>query len=192
MGRNGEQSKHPQLGPVSGIVAVGLEDRHRMALQSRLKGGNARPRLAPMLACYLSICGTGGASSQLLAADRDCEYTLRTRVRHLSSKNVLNRRLLLQRLAAGAAMVVSSAGMAEPLPSDPIRGEVVKIDQERGTVELKHEAIPYLHLPAKRTVFRYYHPNVVLRAKDGDRVIFRANRYDGALVVTGPMIPLPK
>ena len=110
----------------------------------------------------------------------------------LSHDHVLNRRHLLGSLAAGAATLVSSAGMAEPLPSDPIRGEVVKIDQERGTVELKHDPIPYLHLPAKRTIFRYHHPNVVLRAKDGDRVIFRANRYDGTLVVTGPMIPLPK
>ncbi|MFH7043932.1 copper-binding protein [Paucibacter sp. JuS9] len=105
---------------------------------------------------------------------------------------MLNRRHLLGSLVAAAVTLISSAGVAEPLASDPIRGEVVKIDQERGTVELKHEPIPYLHLPAKRTIFRYHNPNVVLRAKNGDRVIFRADRYDGTLVVTGPMIPLPK
>lgn len=112
--------------------------------------------------------------------------------RHPSRARLQNRRRLLGGLAACAAMLFSSVGRAEPQPTDPIRGEVIKINQERGTVELKHDPIPYLQLPAKRTTFRYYHPDVVLRAKDGDRVIFRANRYDGALVVTGPMIPLPK
>lgn len=102
------------------------------------------------------------------------------------------RRHLLQSLVTAAAATAMSAGMAEPLPSDPLRGEIVKIDPERGTVELQHEPIPYLHLPGKRTVFRYYHPTVVLGVKAGDRVIFRADRFDGVLVVTGPMVALPK
>jgi Cu/Ag efflux protein CusF len=63
---------------------------------------------------------------------------------------------------------------------------------ERATVELQHDPIPYLRLPAKRTIFRYHNPSVVLRVRDGDRVIFRADRYDGVLVVTAPMIPIPK
>ncbi len=73
---------------------------------------------------------------------------------------------------------------AQASSSDVIAGTVVKIDGERGTATLRHASIAHLHLPAATTSFRYFNPALVVRIRVGDRVAFRADRYDGTLRVT--------
>ncbi len=91
------------------------------------------------------------------------------------------RRQALARIIGGLAALRLEPGLAQPSAADFIGGEVVKIDAEQGTVRLRHDPIAHLHLPATTTTFRYVDPRLILRIKDGDRIRFRADRYDGTL-----------
>ncbi|OUM00080.1 copper-binding protein [Variovorax sp. JS1663] len=77
----------------------------------------------------------------------------------------------------------------QPSATDFIAGEIVKIDAERGEVTLRHEPIAHLHLPARTTIFHYVDARVILRAKAGDKVRFRADRFEGTLRVTAILLP---
>ncbi len=78
---------------------------------------------------------------------------------------------------------------AQPSATDLIAGEIVKIDAERGEVTLRHEPIAHLHLPARTTIFHYIDARVIIRAKAGDKVRFRADRFEGTLRVTAILLP---
>lgn len=85
--------------------------------------------------------------------------------------------------------IVAGLSFAEPSATDFIAGEIVKIDAERGEVTLRHEPIAHLHLPAKTTIFHYVDARVILRARAGDKVRFRADRFEGTLRVTAILLP---
>lgn len=89
-------------------------------------------------------------------------------------------------LAITGLLAVSgfSRSFAQPSPSDFIAGKITSISAEQGTVTLQHPAVAYLHLPAATTVFHYVDPRLILRVKEGDRVRFRADRYEGTLRLT--------
>jgi Cu/Ag efflux protein CusF len=90
----------------------------------------------------------------------------------------------------GCLIVLTSTQLlAQPSANDLIAAVVVKINAEEGTVTLRHESIAHLHLPATTTRFRYIDPRLVLRIRDGDRIRFRADRYDGMLRLTA-VVPL--
>lgn len=91
------------------------------------------------------------------------------------------RRRALAWLTGCIVASLAQPSSAQPSAADFISGEIVKIDAEQGKVTLRHEPIAHLHLPATTTTFRYVDPRVVLRTKDGDRIRFRADRYDGTL-----------
>lgn len=91
------------------------------------------------------------------------------------------RRRSLAMLCLGMASGWPGRALAQASESDFIAGTVVKIDQERGTVALRHAAIAHLHLPAATTTFRYFHPALVMRIREGDAVRFRADRFDSSL-----------
>ena len=67
---------------------------------------------------------------------------------------------------------------------DFIAGQIVRIDQEAGKITLQHEPIPYLHLPAGTTTFRYVESRWLIGRRAGDRVRFRADRIDLTLRMT--------
>ena len=89
-----------------------------------------------------------------------------------------------------AALAIGGRSPAQPSATDWIGGEIVKINVEQGTVTIRHTSIGHLHLPAATTTFRYVNPNVILRIKNGDRVRFRADRYDGTLRLVA-VLPIP-
>lgn len=89
------------------------------------------------------------------------------------------RRLALTALFAFAGTTV----VAQPSAADWIGGVIVKIDAERGIVRLRHEPIPYLHLPAGINDFRFVEWRVITGRRDGETVRFRADRVDLALRV---------
>lgn len=94
--------------------------------------------------------------------------------------NMVRRRDMASFLACLTTMI-STQVWAQASANDFIGAVVVKIDLEGGTVTLRHEPVAHLHLPATTTTFRYVDPRVVLRIRDGDRVRFRADRYEGTL-----------
>ena len=101
----------------------------------------------------------------------------------------VRRRQALAWIVGGLAALWLEPGMAQPSAADFIGGEVVKIEAERGTVRLRHDPVAHLHLPATTTTFRYVDPRLVLRIKEGDRIRFRADRYDGTLRLVA-VVPL--
>lgn len=89
-------------------------------------------------------------------------------------------------VALAVVSLVSSATRvaAEPSANDLIAGQIVKVDHEAGKITLQHEAIPYLHLSAGTTTFRYVEGKLVIGRRVGDRVRFRADRIDLSLRMT--------
>lgn len=78
-----------------------------------------------------------------------------------------------QHVAAGAAAATAMTA-----------GEVRKVDAEQGKVTLKHEPIANLDMPAMTMVFRVAQPELLKELKVGDKIQFRAESVNGALVLT--------
>lgn len=87
-------------------------------------------------------------------------------------------------LGALVCLAVVDSRAAEPSANDWIAGQIVKIDAEAGRITLQHEPIPYLHLGAGTTTFRYVQPKWLIGRRAGERVRFRADRIDLALHMT--------
>jgi Cu/Ag efflux protein CusF len=97
-----------------------------------------------------------------------------------------------------SVLVVWNAALAAP--ADPIRsggmmmlaqaeqamtdGEVRKIDKDAKKITLKHGEIKNLAMPSMTMVFQVKDPALLDSVKSGDKVRFRAENLDGALVVT--------
>ena len=78
--------------------------------------------------------------------------------------------------AASDAMQMSAAAMTD--------GEVRKVDKENKKITLKHGEIKNLEMPGMTMVFQVKDPAMLDRVKAGDKVVFRAERANGAMVVT--------
>ncbi len=91
-----------------------------------------------------------------------------------------------RKLFARALVCVAGARSvaAEPSANDLIAAQIVNIDHEAAKITLRHDPIPYLHLPAGTTTFRYVESRWVIGRRAGDRVRFRADRFDLALRMT--------
>jgi Cu/Ag efflux protein CusF len=63
-------------------------------------------------------------------------------------------------------------------------GEVRKIDKDAKKITLKHGEIKNLAMPSMTMVFQVKDPALLDSVKSGDKVRFRAENLDGALVVT--------
>lgn len=75
----------------------------------------------------------------------------------------------------------TASGMQMPDMSD---GEVRKIDKENKKITLKHGEIKNLGMPGMTMVFQVKDPAVLDTLKQGDKVMFKAEKANGALVVT--------
>ena len=78
--------------------------------------------------------------------------------------------------AASGAMQVSAAAMTD--------GEVRKVDKENKKITLKHGEIKNLEMPGMTMVFQVKDPAMLDMVKPGDKVMFKAEKANGALVVT--------
>ena len=78
--------------------------------------------------------------------------------------------------AASAAMQMSAGAMTD--------GEVRKIDKENKKITLKHGEIKNLDMPGMTMVFQVKDPAMLDMVKAGDKVMFKAEKANGALVVT--------
>ena len=78
--------------------------------------------------------------------------------------------------AASGAMPLSAGAMTE--------GEVRKIDKENKKTTLKHGEIKNLEMPGMTMVFQVKDPSMLESVKQGDKVMFKAEKANGALMVT--------
>ena len=77
------------------------------------------------------------------------------------------------------AAAPSAAGAALPM----VKGEVLKIDESAGKIQLKHEAIPNLAMDAMSMVYNASDPAMLKTVKVGDKVNFQADKVNGQLTV---------
>ncbi len=63
-------------------------------------------------------------------------------------------------------------------------GVVKKLDNDQRKITLQHDALENLGMPPMTMVFHIANESQVEKVKVGDRVMFRAERIDGAFVVT--------
>jgi Cu/Ag efflux protein CusF len=63
-------------------------------------------------------------------------------------------------------------------------GEVRRIDAANGKITLRHGPIANLDMPPMTMVFRVQSPEMLSALKVGDKVKFRAEDRNGALIVT--------
>ncbi len=63
-------------------------------------------------------------------------------------------------------------------------GEVRKIDKDAQKITLKHGEIKSMDMPGMTMVFKVLEPALLDKVKVGDKVMFNAEKRDGAIVVT--------
>jgi Cu/Ag efflux protein CusF len=83
-------------------------------------------------------------------------------------------------VAAAAALALSGAASAQTVPT---AAEVTKIDAKAGKITLRHEPIKNLDMERMTMVFRVASPDMLKSIKVGDKVVFEADRVNGALTV---------
>ena len=69
-------------------------------------------------------------------------------------------------------------------PASMTEGEVRKIDKEAKKITLKHGDIKNLDMPGMTMVFQVKEAALLDKVKAGDKVMFTAEKADGAIVVT--------
>lgn len=86
---------------------------------------------------------------------------------------------------AQAAMNMGDAKKEASAPmADMTEGEVRKVDMENKKITLKHGDIKNLDMPGMTMVFQVKDPAMLDKVKTGDKVRFKAEKANGAIVVT--------
>ena len=68
--------------------------------------------------------------------------------------------------------------------ADMVDGEIRQVDVENKKITIKHGAIKNLDMPGMTMVFQVKDPVMVDRVKPGDKIRFKAEKHNGAIVVT--------
>lgn len=74
--------------------------------------------------------------------------------------------------------------MEQPAATEMSDGEVRKIDKDNQKITLKHGNIKNLDMPGMTMVFKVKDLAMLDKVKAGDKVKFKAEKADGAIVVT--------
>lgn len=87
---------------------------------------------------------------------------------------------------AGAPMAMgdSKKATARATPADMTDGEVRKVDIDSKKITLKHGDIKNIDMPGMTMVFQVKDPAMLSKIKAGDKIRFRAEKINGAIVVT--------
>jgi Cu/Ag efflux protein CusF len=85
---------------------------------------------------------------------------------------------------AGDASADKVAGAASAESGqDMTAGVVKKVDKDAGKVTIRHGPIENLGMPKMTMVFRVKDPAMLDRLKEGDKILFVAEKVDGAFTV---------
>ena len=74
----------------------------------------------------------------------------------------------------------AAAGTAEM-----IDGEVRKVDKETKKITIKHGPMKSFDMPGMTMVFQVKDPAMLDKVKEGDKVMFQAEKLGGAFTITG-------
>lgn len=86
--------------------------------------------------------------------------------------------------AAGDSSADNAAGMASAESGKAMTaGEVKKVDKGAGKVTIRHGPLVNLGMPKMTMVFRVKDPAMLDRLKEGDRILFVAEKVDGVFTV---------
>jgi len=86
--------------------------------------------------------------------------------------------------AAGDASADNAAGTASTDSGQAkTSGVVKKVDKSAGKVTINHEPLKNLGMPKMTMVFRVKDPAMIDRLKEGDKILFVAEKVDGAFTV---------
>jgi Cu/Ag efflux protein CusF len=83
----------------------------------------------------------------------------------------------------GPSVNITGASTSAPVV-DMAEGEVRKVDRDSKKITLKHGPIKNLDMPGMTMMFQVRDPAMLDMAKPGDHVRFRAERLNGAIVLT--------
>ena len=86
----------------------------------------------------------------------------------------------------GAPMTIGEAkkDSATATSADMTDGEIRKVDKNAKKLTIRHGEIKNLDMPPMTMVFQVKNPALLDKVKAGDKVRFKAEKADGALVVT--------
>lgn len=74
-------------------------------------------------------------------------------------------------------------GAAAPATAQLTAGEVRKVDTEQSKLTIKHEALDNLGMPGMTMVFKVLDDKLLKDVKQGDKILFRAEKLDGSFTV---------
>jgi len=105
--------------------------------------------------------------------------------------------LLILTAMAGAASAYAASHAGTPMamddarkeaamaaPADMADGEIRKVDKDTKKITIKHGEIKNLDMPGMTMVFQIKDPSILDKVKTGDKVRFKAEKANGAIVVT--------
>ena len=81
---------------------------------------------------------------------------------------------------ATPATIAQASASAAPMTE----GEVRKVDKEQGKITLKHGEIKNLDMPGMTMVFRVKDAAILDQVKEGDQILFTAEKPGGQYTVT--------
>lgn len=100
---------------------------------------------------------------------------------------------LLVSAVALAAPIHARSTVSEALPTGSVviaaaddakaEGEIRKVDPSTKKITIKHGELKSLDMPAMTMVFQVKDPAMIERVKPGDKVIFRAEKINGAFTI---------
>ena len=76
------------------------------------------------------------------------------------------------------------AALLFPMAALAVEGEVIKINDSAGKITLRHGPIENLNMDGMQMVFRVADPSMIERVNVGDKVVFQADRVNGAITIT--------
>ena len=88
---------------------------------------------------------------------------------------------LAQSATAGKA---ASPAAAPATAADMTDGEIRKVDKSTKKITIKHGEIKSLDMPGMTMVFQVKDPAMLDMVKTGDKVKFKVEKADGAIIVT--------
>ena len=87
--------------------------------------------------------------------------------------------------SGSGAMPMGEAKKEAAKPSTEMaEGEIRKVDKDTKKITIKHGEIKNLEMPGMTMVFQVKDPAMLDQVKTGDKVRFKAEKSNGALVVT--------
>ncbi len=111
--------------------------------------------------------------------------TWRTRATGLAAVGLLALgAVTAQAQTATGAPGATAAGSAAAPTTAKAEAEVRRVEAATGRVQLRHGPIANLDMPPMTMVFRVKSPALLEGLKEGDRILFTAEKIDGAYTVT--------